>query len=111
MPSTIEKSSFYIYIVVSKLLNYIHVHPIEFEDTNSGTTCINGATNKRETVRKEESLTRKNFSQNFSKGNEPGVRNMKAIFGVFDSTGGVFKISLKATLAAISSSVNSRDGT
>ena len=28
--------------------------------------------------------TMKNFSQSFSKGNELGVKNMKAIFGFFD---------------------------
>jgi hypothetical protein len=36
----------------------------------------------------------KNFSHNFSKGNELGVKNMKAIFGFFDCTGSARMTSL-----------------
>ena len=55
---------------------------------------------------KAKSLTWKNFSQSFSKGNEPGVKNMKAIFGVLVWTGGALRISFITTSDAISSSVN-----
>jgi hypothetical protein len=50
----------------------------------------------------------KNFSHNFSKGNELGVKNMKAIFGFFDCTGSARMTSLMIAWAAISSSVKDR---
>jgi hypothetical protein len=52
----------------------------------------------------------KNFSQSFSKGNELGVKNMKAIFGFFDRTGCDRTMSLMTTRAAISSSVYTLTG-
>jgi hypothetical protein len=50
----------------------------------------------------------KNFSHNFSKGNEPGVKNIRAIFGFFDTGMGIERISLITTDEIISSSVRSR---
>jgi hypothetical protein len=54
--------------------------------------------------------TLKNNSHNFSNGNFPGVKNMKAILGFLDGKGGVDRICLKTTRAAVSSSVSSRAG-
>lgn len=51
--------------------------------------------------------TWKNLSHNFSKGNDPTDKNMKAILGFLDFIGGVFKMLLITTLAATSSSLNS----
>ena len=54
--------------------------------------------------------TLKNNSHNFSNGSLPGVRNIKAIFGFLDMKGGVERICLKTTRAAVSASVSSRVG-
>jgi hypothetical protein len=51
------------------------------------------------------------LSHNFSKGKEPGDKNIKAILDIFAITGGEFKISLITTRDAISSSVYSLAGT
>jgi len=55
-------------------------------------------------------LTWKNLSHNFSKGSEPGLKNINAILGFLDSWGGVFNMSLITTRDAISSSVYSLAG-
>jgi hypothetical protein len=52
--------------------------------------------------------TCKNFSHNFSKGNEPGVKNIRAILGFFDTDIGIARISLITAAEIISSSVRSR---
>lgn len=52
--------------------------------------------------------TCKNFSHNLSKGNEPGVKNIKAIFGFFDTGIGIERRSRMTTDEIISSSVFSR---
>jgi hypothetical protein len=52
--------------------------------------------------------TCKNSSHNFSKGNEPGVKNIKAIFGFFDTAIGIERRFLITTDDTISSSVRSR---
>jgi len=58
----------------------------------------------RRTV-KLENITRKNFSHSFSNGNEPGVKNMKAILGFFEGMDGSESRSLMTTREASSSSV------
>lgn len=58
----------------------------------------------------DERQTWKNWSQSFSNGKAPGVKNRNAIFGFFDITGGVFRISLITTRDAISLSDNSLAG-
>jgi hypothetical protein len=52
--------------------------------------------------------TCKNFSHNLSKGNVPGVKNIKAIFGFFGTAIGIERRSLITTDETISSSVFSR---
>ena len=52
--------------------------------------------------------TCKNFSHNLSKGNEPGVKNIKAMFGFCDTAIGIERTSLITTDETISSSVRSR---
>jgi hypothetical protein len=52
--------------------------------------------------------TCKNFSHNFSKGNEPGVKNIRAILGLLDTGMGIARISLITAAEMISSSVFSR---
>jgi hypothetical protein len=55
--------------------------------------------------------TCKNFSHKLSNGNVPGVKNINAIFGFFDTGIGIVSRSLITTAEAISSSVGSRSVT
>lgn len=55
----------------------------------------------------KKTLTEKNKSQSLSNGNDPGVKNMKAILGFAVGRGGVFKNSSIKTCDANSSSLSS----
>lgn len=56
-------------------------------------------------IQQTEEHTQKNFSHSFSKGNDPGVKNMKAIFGFLLGVDGSIRMSLITTREVSSSSV------